>query len=120
MLPVNVTKAQKETKPLAVYNLKLAAPCMAVKSFCFFFTLKFLFLLGLEPQYGLYSGIMGCFVYAIFGSCKDVNIGPTAIMSLMTQPHVEKLGADMAVLLSFLSGCIIFLLGLLHLGKNTL
>lgn len=72
----------------------------------------------MEPQYGLYSGIMGCFVYAIFGSCKDVNIGPTAIMALMTQPHVEKLGPDMAVLLSFLSGCAIFVLGLLHLGKQ--
>lgn len=57
-------------------------------------------------------------MYAIFGSCKDVNIGPTAIMALMTQPHVEKLGPDMAVLLSFLAGCIIFLLGLLHLGKQ--
>lgn len=72
---------------------------------------------GLEAQYGLYSGIMGCFVYAIFGSCKDVNIGPTAIMALMTQPYVEKLGADMAVLLAFLSGCIIFVLGILHLGR---
>lgn len=30
---------------------------------------------GLEPQYGLYSGFMGCFVYLLFGSCKDVTIG---------------------------------------------
>lgn len=60
---------------------------------------------------------MGCFIYAFFGSCKDVNIGPTAIMALMTQPHVEKLGADMAVLLSFLSGLAIFILGFLQLGK---
>lgn len=57
-------------------------------------------------------------MYTVFGSCKDVNIGPTAIMALMTQPHVEKLGPDMAVLLSFLSGCIIFVLGLLQLGKK--
>lgn len=30
---------------------------------------------GLPPQYGLYSGFMGCFVYLLFGSCKDVTIG---------------------------------------------
>lgn len=30
---------------------------------------------GLEPQYGLYSAFMGCFVYLLFGSCKDVTIG---------------------------------------------
>lgn len=30
---------------------------------------------GLEPQYGLYSGFMGCFVYLVFGSCKDITIG---------------------------------------------
>ncbi|KAB0793487.1 hypothetical protein PPYR_13107 [Photinus pyralis] len=71
---------------------------------------------GLPPQYGLYSGLLDCIVYFIFGTCKDVNIGPTAIMALMVQPHVEKLGPDMAVLITFLSGAIIFVLGLLHLG----
>ena len=30
---------------------------------------------GLPPQYGLYSAFMGCFVYCIFGSCKDITIG---------------------------------------------
>lgn len=71
---------------------------------------------GLPPQYGLYSGLLDCVVYFIFGTCKDINIGPTAIMSLMVQPHVEKMGPDMAVLITFLSGCIIFIFGLLHLG----
>lgn len=60
---------------------------------------------------------MGCFMYAIFGSCKDVNIGPTAIMALMVQPHVVKMGPDVAILLTFLSGFIIFILGVLHLGE---
>lgn len=30
---------------------------------------------GLPPQYGLYSGFMGSFVYLVFGSCKDITIG---------------------------------------------
>lgn len=68
-------------------------------------------------QYGLYSGLMGCFVYLILGSCKDVNIGPTAIMALMIQPHVTALGPDIAVLACFLTGCVICLLGLLQLGN---
>lgn len=72
---------------------------------------------GLEPQYGLYSAFMGCFVYFVFGSCKDITIGPTAIMSLMVQIHVANLGPAFAMLSAFLAGCIILVLGLLNLGK---
>lgn len=72
----------------------------------------------MDPQYGLYSGFMGCFVYVIFGSCKDVNVGPTAIMALMVQPHVVNFGPDGAILLAFINGCIVFLLGALNLGKK--
>lgn len=71
---------------------------------------------NLDPQYGLYSAFMGCFVYCIFGSCKDVTIGPTAIMSLMVQVHVANLGVDFAVLAALLTGCVILLLGVLNLG----
>ncbi|KAL9693744.1 hypothetical protein quinque_013029 [Culex quinquefasciatus] len=71
---------------------------------------------GLEPQYGLYSAFMGCFVYALFGSCKDVTIGPTAIMSLMVQVHVANLGPAFAILSAFLVGCVVLGLGLLNLG----
>ncbi|XP_076763779.1 sodium-independent sulfate anion transporter isoform X2 [Xylocopa sonorina] len=71
---------------------------------------------GLPAQYGLYSSFMGCFVYLVFGSCKDVTVGPTAIMALLAQHHVINLGNDIAVLLSFLSGCVIMLMGLFHLG----
>ena len=70
---------------------------------------------GLPPQYGLYSAFVGCFVYCVFGSCKDITIGPTAIMALMTSMHAKH-GPEYAVLLSFLSGLIIFLCGLLQLG----
>merc|ERR1719291_1624021 len=70
---------------------------------------------GLPPQYGLYSAFMGCFVYCAFGSCKDITIGPTAIMALMTSVHAQY-GPQYAVLLTFLSGIIILLCGLLQLG----
>uniref|UniRef100_A0A1B0GBU3 SLC26A/SulP transporter domain-containing protein n=1 Tax=Glossina morsitans morsitans TaxID=37546 RepID=A0A1B0GBU3_GLOMM len=70
---------------------------------------------GLEPQYGLYSAFMGCFTYIIFGSCKDVTIATTAIMALMVQPYAS-ISPDYAILLCFLAGCTILLLGLCNLG----
>jgi len=69
----------------------------------------------LPPQYGLYSAFMGCFMYVIFGSCKDITVGPTAIMSLLTAQYAMG-RPEFAVLLSFLTGLIVLLLGLLRLG----
>lgn len=73
---------------------------------------------GLPPQYGLYSGFMGCFVYLVFGSVKDITIGPTAISALMVAPAVTHLNVDFAILTTFLSGLFILLLGILHLGES--
>nr|CAD7264387.1 unnamed protein product [Timema shepardi] len=67
-------------------------------------------------QYGLYSAFMGCFVYLILGSCKDITIGPTALMALMTYQQVVGRNPDFAVLLCFLSGCVQLLMSVLHLG----
>ena len=66
-------------------------------------------------QYGLYSAFMGCFVYIFLGSSKDITVGPTAIMSLLTAEYASK-GPAVVVLLTFLSGWIIMLLGFLKLG----
>lgn len=67
-------------------------------------------------QYGLYSAFAGCLVYCLFGSCKDITIGPTALMSLMTYQQVVGRNADFAVLLCFLTGIIQWLMGFFHLG----
>lgn len=45
----------------------------------------------------------------------DNILGPTAIMSLMIQTHISG-NPDYAVLTCFLSGCVIFVLGILNLG----
>ncbi|XP_051175827.1 sodium-independent sulfate anion transporter-like isoform X2 [Leptopilina boulardi] len=73
---------------------------------------------GLPLQYGLYSSFMACFVYTIFGSCKDVPVGPTAIVAILTRETLQKshLGSDFAVLLTFISGCVSLLMGVLQLG----
>lgn len=68
-------------------------------------------------QYGLYSSFMGCFIYIVFGSCKDITLGPTALLALMTYQQIQGRNADYAILLCFLSGVVQFVMGLLHLGK---
>ncbi|CAD7014712.1 sodium-independent sulfate anion transporter isoform X2 [Ceratitis capitata] len=70
---------------------------------------------GLQPQYGLYAAFMGCFTYIVFGSCKDVTIATTAIMALMVHDYAI-ITPDYAVLISFLTGCTILVLGILNLG----
>lgn len=72
-------------------------------------------LAGLEPQYGLYSAFAGSFVYIFFGTCREVNIGPTALISLLTWTYASGI-PEYAALLCFLSGCITILLGVLRLG----
>ena len=64
---------------------------------------------------------MGGFVYCIFGSSKDITVGPTAIMSLMTAEYAKGHGAEhtppeLAILLAFTTGIVVFLFGLLKFG----
>uniref|UniRef100_A0A8C9TPF7 Solute carrier family 26 member 11 n=1 Tax=Scleropages formosus TaxID=113540 RepID=A0A8C9TPF7_SCLFO len=70
---------------------------------------------GLPPQYGLYSAFMGGFIYCMFGTSKDVVLGPTAIMSLLCAPHVGHHPGH-AVLLTFLCGVIQVIMSVLRLG----
>ncbi|XP_076655669.1 sodium-independent sulfate anion transporter [Halictus rubicundus] len=72
-------------------------------------------LAGLTPQYGLYSAFAGSFVYILFGTCREVNIGPTALISLLTYTYARG-NPEYAVLLCFLSGCVTIILGILRLG----
>ncbi|XP_046734341.1 sodium-independent sulfate anion transporter-like isoform X2 [Diprion similis] len=73
---------------------------------------------GVPPQYGLYSSFMACFVYTILGPCKDVPVGPTAILAILTKEtlHKANLGPEFAILLTFVSGCVMLLMGILQLG----
>lgn len=71
---------------------------------------------GLSPEYGLYAGLIGGFVYLLFGSCKDITIGPTALMAALTAKYVAGNSPDFAVLAAFLSGVVELVMGILHLG----
>lgn len=76
-------------------------------------------LAGLQPQYGLYSAFVGCIVYAFFGGCVDLTIGPTALLALMTGRHTGlggESGPHLAILLCFLSGIVEMIMAFLKLG----
>ncbi|KAM4663863.1 sodium-independent sulfate anion transporter isoform 1-T1 [Discoglossus pictus] len=70
---------------------------------------------GLPVQFGLYSSYMGCFIYCLLGTSKDVTLGPTAIMSLLVSIYTYG-DTSLAILLAFLSGCIQLAMGLFNFG----
>ncbi|RZF40270.1 hypothetical protein LSTR_LSTR015113 [Laodelphax striatellus] len=65
-------------------------------------------LAGLGPQYGLYSGCAGVLVYIVFGSTKQIALGPTAFLLSFTALLItrEEKSTDYVVLLTFLVGCV--------------
>ncbi|XP_050298009.1 sodium-independent sulfate anion transporter-like [Anthonomus grandis grandis] len=76
-------------------------------------------LAGLEPQYGLYSALCGGIVYAIFGTIPELNIAPTALLSLLTYQYTHKVtfgNVKAAIMLTFFAGILELLCGILHLG----
>ncbi|XP_063618365.1 sodium-independent sulfate anion transporter-like [Cydia splendana] len=73
-------------------------------------------LAGLEPQYGLYASLIGGFVYGITGTCPQINIGPTALLSLLTFTYTNGTSPDFAVLLCLTSGLVQLVAGILQLG----
>nr|XP_037872785.1 sodium-independent sulfate anion transporter isoform X1 [Bombyx mori] len=73
-------------------------------------------LAGFEPQYGLYASFVGGFVYAIMGTCPQINIGPTALLSLLTFTYTSGTNADFAVLLCFIAGIVQLFAGFAQLG----
>ncbi|XP_014362054.2 sodium-independent sulfate anion transporter [Papilio machaon] len=73
-------------------------------------------LANLPAQYGLYSAFIGTILYVALGTVKEVSIGPTSLMALMTLQTCRGLPPDFVVLLSFLSGGVVLLMGLLRLG----
>lgn len=70
-------------------------------------------------QYGLYSAFVGGIIYAIFGSCRELTIGPNALLSLMTSRHTSLGGASgphLANLLCLCAGIVEMLMAFLKLG----
>jgi len=86
-------------------------------------SLAYALLAGLPPEIGLYASILPLLVYAVFGSSKQLAVGPVAILSLMTAAAAGKIATQgsaeyvqAALILAFLSGLILFVMGLFRMG----
>ncbi|CCH61844.1 hypothetical protein TBLA_0F03050 [Henningerozyma blattae CBS 6284] len=116
------------TKWIAHYNLQwfisdviagITVGCVLVPQ-----SMSYAQIATLDPQYGLYSSIMGCFIYTVFATSKDICIGPVAIMSLQTAKaiaHVHQKHPDIpahiiASTIAVICGAITMGIGVLRLG----
>jgi len=85
--------------------------------------LAFALLAGLPIQTGLYSSFLPLLVYALFGTMRQVQTGPTALMCLLTGQALDSLGVMTpapriagATLMALLVAAISILLGILRVG----
>lgn len=79
-------------------------------------------LAGLPPKVGLYASFLAPIVAAIFGSSRQLQNGPVAIISLMTAAALIPLNLGIeqyvmyAAMIAIMAGIIQMLLGLLRMG----
>lgn len=80
-------------------------------------------LAGLEPIHGLYAVTVPLILYAIFGTSRQLAVGPVAMVSLLTAAGIATLNASSpeqyllyAISLAFLVGLIQFGMGIFKLG----
>lgn len=78
---------------------------------------------GLPAVYGLYASIVPILIYAIFGTSRQLAVGPVAMVSLLTATAIgsfQGISAEQyisyAIVLALMVGAIQFLLGVFRLG----
>jgi len=81
---------------------------------------------GVPPIYGLYSSLVPILLYALFGSSRQVAVGPVAIVSLLVATGVAPLAQgdpqraiELSILLSAMVGILLIGMGLLRFGILT-
>lgn len=60
----------------------------------------------------------GSLIYVFFGTIKEVSIGPTSLMALLTLQYTVDKPPEFAIILAFLAGCVELAMGILKLGKH--
>jgi len=75
---------------------------------------------GLPPIYGLYSSTVPLLVYALFGTSRQLAVGPVALISLLVNTGVGQLaGSDPALFLS-LAILLALMVGLMQLSMGAM
>ena len=86
----------------------------------------FAMIAGLPPVYGFYTAMLTPIIAAIFGSSYHLVSGPTTTSSIVLYAVVSKFitpSSDieafisLAILLSFMAGCLKLLMGVFKMGK---
>lgn len=99
-------------------------------------------LAGLPVEYGLYSALIPVYAYSLFGSSRQLAVGPVALLSLMVStgltyvidpmgelnasggiennPEVQARYNVMAIQAGFLMGVVYIIMGILRLGFVTI
>ncbi|AOG01373.1 sulfate permease family protein [Blastomonas sp. RAC04] len=86
-------------------------------------SLAYAMLAGLPPEIGLYASILPIVAYALFGTSRALAVGPVAVISLMTLTAASSIAPPgsaefiaAALVLAFLSGAMLIVMGVLRLG----
>lgn len=86
-------------------------------------SLAYAMLAGLPAETGLYASIVPILLYTVFGSSRVLAVGPVAVVSLLTAATIGQIAGDgtagyavAALTLAFLSGGMLFLMGIFRLG----
>jgi len=72
---------------------------------------------GVDPQYGLYTVIIGGIVIAITGGSQFSISGPTAAFVVILYPIVQQYGLGGLLLATMLSGIILIIMAVFRLGR---
>ncbi|CDH53014.1 sulfate permease [Lichtheimia corymbifera JMRC:FSU:9682] len=81
-------------------------------------------LANLDPQYGLYTSFVGTTLYCLFGTSKDISVGPITTVSLLVGQTISEvmkkyptIPADqVGATLALMAGFITLIIGLMRLG----
>src|SRR5438445_11290485 len=66
---------------------------------------------GVPPQHGLYTAIVGGAVVALFGGCKFQVTGPTAAFVVILAPIVTKYGLPGLLTAGLMAGVMLVMMG---------
>lgn len=109
--------------------------CLSVTAVVVPQSVAFAGLAGLPPQYGLYTSIFPIITYSLMGNSRHLHLGAFAVVALLVATQLEGLLGtqgpsitnqpdpayeQMASALSLASGLVLFVLGLLRLGRLTI
>lgn len=85
--------------------------------------MAYAFIAGLPAIYGLYASIVPLILYAIFGTSRQLAVGPVAMVSLLTAAGVGSIATEgtdqyiqLAIMAALMVGVFQFLMGTFRLG----